>query len=82
MTIIIGIVNGYREHKIVDIFIDGADNMVNVILVIAVARGGSILMQQTYLDNYIIYNVSYALQNVPKAVFKPLNYILHALNHY
>jgi carbamate kinase len=77
MTIVIGIVNGYRENKIVDIFIDGADDMVSVILVIAVARGASILMQQTHLDNYIIFNVSNALQNVPKAVFAPLNYILH-----
>ena len=77
MTIIIGIVNGYRENKIVDIFIDGADDMVSVILVIAVARGASILMQQTHLDNYIIYNAANALQNVPKAVFAPLNYILH-----
>lgn len=77
MTIIIGVVNGYREHKIVDIFIDGADDMVSVILVIAVARGASILMQQTHLDNYIIYNAANALQNVPKAVFAPLNYILH-----
>ena len=77
MTIIIGIVNGYRENKIVDIFIDGADDMVSVVLVIAVARGASILMQQTHLDNYIIYNASNALQNVPKAVFAPLNYILH-----
>ena len=77
MTIIIGIVNGYKENKIVDIFIDGADDMVSVILVIAVARGASILMQQTHLDNYIIFNVSNALQNVPKAVFAPLNYILH-----
>ena len=77
MTIVIGIVNGYRENKIVDIFIDGADDMVSVILVIAVARGASILMQQTHLDNYIIYNASNALQNVPKAVFAPLNYILH-----
>jgi len=34
-------------------------------------------MQQTHLDNYIIFNVSNALQNVPKAVFAPLNYILH-----
>ena len=77
MTIVIGIVNGYRESKIVDIFIDGADDMVGVILVIAVARGASILMQQTHLDNYIIFNASNALQNVPKAVFAPLNYILH-----
>ena len=77
MTIVIGIVNGYRESKIVDIFIDGADDMVGVILVIAIARGASILMQQTHLDNYIIYNASSVLQNVPKVIFAPLNYILH-----
>lgn len=78
MTIIIGVVNRYHENKIVDIFIDGADDMVSVILVIAVARGASILMQQTHLDNYIIFNASKALQNVPKEIFAPLNYILHA----
>lgn len=78
MTVVIGIVNRYHENKIVEIFIDGADDMISVILVIAVARGASILMQQTYLDNYIIYNISNALQNVPKAVFAPLNYILQA----
>ena len=77
MTIVIGIVNRYSESKIVDIFIDGADDMVSVILVIAVARGASILMQQTHLDNYIIYNASNVLQNVPKVIFAPLNYILH-----
>ncbi len=77
MTIVIGIVNRYREKEIVDIFIDGADDMVSVVLVIAVARGASILMQQTHLDNYIIYNASNALQNVPKVIFAPLNYILH-----
>jgi len=77
MTIVIGIANRYSEHEIVDIFIDGADDMVGVILVIAVARGASILMKQTYLDNYIIYNAANTLQYVPKTVFAPLNYILH-----
>ena len=77
MAIVIGVVNGYSESKIVDIFVDGADDMVGVILVIAIARGASILMQQTHLDNYIIYNASQALQHMPKAVFAPLNYILH-----
>ena len=77
MTVIIGIVNRYNEKKIVDVIIDGADDMVSVILVVAVARGASILMQQTYLDNYIIYNIANVLQDVPKAIFAPLNYILH-----
>lgn len=77
MTIIIGVVNGMSEHELVDTFVDGADDMVGVILVIAIARGASVLMKQTYLDNYIIFNAAKGLSNVPKGVFAPLNYILH-----
>ena len=77
MTIIIGVVNGMSEHEFVDTFVDGADDMVGVILVVAIARGASVLMTQTYLDNYIIFNAAKGLSNVPKVVFAPLNYILH-----
>lgn len=77
MTIIIGFVNHISEHDFVDIFIDGADDMVGVILIIAIARGASVLMKQTYLDNYIIFNAAKLLQNTPKVVFAPLNYLLH-----
>ena len=77
MTIIIGVVNGMGENELVDTFIDGADDMVGVILVIAIARGASVLMQQTYLDNYLIFHAAEGLRSVPKAVFAPLNYILH-----
>ncbi len=77
MTIVIGVVNGMSEHEFIDTFIDGADDMVGVILVIAIARGASVLMKQTYLDNYIIFNAAEGLSNVPKAIFAPLNYILH-----
>ena len=77
MTIVIGIVNRMSEHELVDTFIDGADDMVGVILVIAIARGASVLMTQTHLDNYIIFNAAEALSNVSKTLFAPLNYILH-----
>ena len=79
MAIIIGIINRMHEKDIVDTFIDGANDMVGVILVIAVARGASVLMQTTYLDNYIIYNASNMLSNVPEIVFTPLNYLLHVV---
>jgi uncharacterized ion transporter superfamily protein YfcC len=77
MSIIIGIVNKLGEKGIVDAFIDGADDMVGVILIIAVARGASVLMGVTYLDNYIIYNASEFLAKLPEVVFVPINYILH-----
>ena len=79
MSIIIGVVNKTEEKKFVDTFIDGADDMVGVILIIAIARGASVLMQVTHLDNYIIYNAAEALKNVPSLVFAPLNYLLHVV---
>lgn len=79
MTIVIAIVNGMKEKEIVDKIVDGADDMVGVILIIAVARGASILMKATYLDNYLIYNVAEMLQQVPKGIFAPLNYIFHTV---
>ena len=77
MSIIIAIVNKLGEKGFVDAFVDGADDMIGVILVIAVARGASVLMGQTYLDNYIIYNASNFLAKLPELLFVPLNYILH-----
>lgn len=77
MSIIIGIINGLGEKGIVDAFVDGADDMVGVVLVIAIARGASVLMSVTHLDNYIIYNASNFLSTLPEVVFVPLNYILH-----
>lgn len=79
MSIVIGLVNRTGEKQFVDTFIDGADDMVGVILIIAIARGASVLMQTTYLDNYIIYNAAEALANVSSVVFAPLNYLLHVV---
>ena len=78
MTIIIGIVNRMSESELVDTFVDGADDMVGVILIIAIAKGASILMSETYLDQYIFMNTAKALSNVSKTIFVPLNYIFHA----
>ena len=79
MSVVIGLVNRTGEKQFVDTFIDGADDMVGVILIIAIARGASVLMQTTHLDNYIIFNAAEALKNVPELVFAPLNYLLHVV---
>ena len=76
-AILIAIVNGFGEHGFIDAFIDGADDMIGVVLVIAVARGASVLMASTYLDNYIIHNATDFLATLPEYLFVPLNYFLH-----
>ena len=77
MAIVIAIINKLGEKGFVDTFVDGSDDMIGVILVIAVARGASVLMAQTHLDNYIIYNATDFLSKLPELVFVPLNYLLH-----
>ncbi|MBQ9018323.1 YfcC family protein [Candidatus Saccharibacteria bacterium] len=77
MSILISIINRQGEHGFVDTFIDGADDMVGVVLVIAVARGASVLMAQTSLDNFIVVNAANWLASLPEMAFVPLNYLLH-----
>lgn len=77
MSILISIINRQGEHGFVDAFIDGADDMVGVVLVIAVARGASVLMAETSLDNFIVVNAANALASLPEMLFVPLNYLLH-----
>lgn len=79
MSIVISIVNRYGEKEYVDTFVSGTSDMMSVVLVIAVARGASVLMAQTYLDNYIIYNATDMLAKLPEVIFVPLNYILHVV---
>lgn len=77
MSIVIALINGMNEKEYVETFIVGTSDILNVVLVIAVARGASILMQTTHLDNYIIYNAAEVLKGMPAFVYAPLNYILH-----
>lgn len=78
-AIIIAIINRQGEHGFVDAFVDGADDMIGVILVIAVARGASVLMAETSIDSFIIVNAAEGLRNVPEMAFVPLNYLLHVV---
>lgn len=78
-AIIIALINRQGEHGFIDAFIDGADDMIGVILVIAVARGASVLMSQTLMDNYIIINAAHWLESLPEMAFVPLNYLLHVV---
>ncbi len=78
-SLLIAVINGISEKDYVSTFIAGASDMMGVILIIAIARGASVLMQVTHLDNYIIYNAASALKNVPAVLFAPLNYLLHVV---
>ena len=79
MAIVISLINRLPERDTVAAFIEGAQGVMSVILVIAVARGASVLMGQTGLDKYILEHAAKALQGMPAGVFAPLLYLLYGL---
>lgn len=77
MAIVIGIVGGLSEKKIVDTFITGAADMMSVVLIIALARGISVLMAATGLDVYVLYAAANALAGLSGVIFAPMSFLVY-----
>lgn len=77
MTIVIGIVGGLSEKKIVDTFITGAADMMSVVLIIALARGISVLMAATGLDVYVLDAAANALAGLSGVIFAPMSFLVY-----
>jgi uncharacterized ion transporter superfamily protein YfcC len=77
MAIIIGIVGGLSEKKIVDTFISGAADMMSVVLIIALARGISVLMAATGLDVYVLDAAANALAGLSGVIFAPMSFLVY-----
>ena len=77
MAIIIGIVGGLSEKKIVDAFITGAADMMSVVLIIALARGISVLMAATGLDVYVLDAAANALAGLSGVIFAPMSFLVY-----
>ncbi|ERI04787.1 Na+/H+ antiporter NhaC family protein [Atopobium sp. oral taxon 810] len=79
MAIVIGVVYGFSEHEIVDTFMSGAGEMMSVVLIIAVARGVTMIMNATNLSNYVLNNASAALEGTSGPVLAIGSYLLYFL---
>ena len=77
MAIVIGIVGGLSEKKIVDTFITGAADMMSVVLIIALARGISVLMAATGLDVYVLAAAANALAGLSGVIFAPMSFLVY-----
>ncbi len=77
MAVVIGIVGGLGEKKIVNTFIAGAADMMSVVLIIALARGISVLMAATGLDQFVLKHAADALSGLSGVVFAPMSYLLY-----
>ncbi len=69
MGIVIGIVGGLGEKGTVDAFIDGARDMLGVALVVAVARGISVVMTNGMIIDTVLYWCEQALSGLTSVAF-------------
>ena len=84
MSIVIGFAGKLSEKDFVNTFIAGAGDMMSVVLIIALARGISVLMAPideggTGLQLWILMNAAHALQGMSAIIFTPLSYLLYCL---
>ena len=77
MALVIGIIGGLSESRFVKAFINGAADMMSVVLVIALARSITVLMGETGLDMWILENAANALAGMSAIVFAPLSFLLY-----
>lgn len=77
MAVLIGIIGGLSEKQIVNTFITGAADMMSVVLVIALARGISVLMASTGLDVYVLDAAANALAGLSGVIFAPMSFLVY-----
>lgn len=77
MAVLIGIIGGLSEKQIVNTFITGAADMMSVVLVIALARGISVLMANTGLDVYVLDAAANALAGLSGVIFAPMGFLVY-----
>ena len=79
LALIIAVVGGLSESETVKAFIDGTADLMSVVLIIALARGVSILMAETGLSDWILINSANALEGVSVAIFAPASWLIYVV---
>lgn len=77
MAIVIAVVARMAENKFVSAFMNGASEMIGVALVVAVARGIQVVMNDGMITGTVLHFGEQALQGLPSGIFIVLTYIFY-----
>lgn len=75
--IFIGIIGGLSEKTLVDTFIDGARDMLGVALIIGVARGITVIMNNGLITDTVLYWAEQAVSGLGGVAFIVITYVLY-----
>lgn len=76
-SILIGIVSRIKEKDFVDQFVNGAAELLSVALIIGIARGVTILMDEGQISDTLLYYCSNLINGMPKMLFINILYVLY-----
>ena len=76
-AVLIGIVYGFNEKKIVDLFIYGAKDILSVALILGVAKGLSVIMTDGLIIDTVLHYGEMLLSNISGVIFPAIAYILY-----
>ena len=68
-SIAIGIIGRIKEHHFVDVFVKGAGDLLGVAIIIGIARGVTILMNDGQISDTLLYYASTATNGMNKGIF-------------
>jgi uncharacterized ion transporter superfamily protein YfcC len=71
-------VAGIREKVFVAEFVKGANDLLNVALIIGIARGVTVLMDEGLISDSLLYYASNLVEGMPKALFANVMLFLYA----
>ena len=77
-AIIVAIVGGLNEEKFIDCFIEGCKDLLGVVLVLGIARGIGIVMDNGLITGTILSWGESSLANLPSVLFVNVMYLIHA----
>jgi uncharacterized ion transporter superfamily protein YfcC len=75
--ILIGLIGRLGEKELVDTFINGARDMLGVALIIAVARGITVVMNNGLITDTVLYWAEQAVSGLSSVAFIIVTYILY-----
>ena len=76
LGIIAALIGRFTEKETIEAFIDGAKDMLSVVLIIVVARGASVLMSKTYLDSFILDKAAGLLQGLSQSYLSSVPFFI------
>ncbi|TWO32971.1 YfcC family protein [Seonamhaeicola sediminis] len=68
-AIVIGVIGQIKEYTFVEIFVKGAGDLLGVAIIIGIARGVSVLMDDGQISDTMLYYASTATNDMNKGVF-------------